>query len=263
MFVSEDSQKTDNKYTLYTYAFCGNIDSMIEYLSNIVEKEIWSFTEGGIDILRTYIFKTFEQCNKQNKIIISDDGEWSCANTGLLTPSGKDILIVFCKNDTSKSREQWFLKGFYDKTDRRFMDHFANVPSLATYTDNFEDFYFNPDLNIEISTDHILDDHWERINSQLKMPKDMVNALLAGVIEQAKIKVKRNVRLVVPQFYKGRIMYLLPIYFPTIDDKTVTMALAIEKTNSNQYRANTIFTKEDAYEKARLLMKPEANWLIE
>ncbi|MDY4795664.1 MAG: DUF3825 domain-containing protein [Dialister sp.] len=41
------------------------------------------------------------------------------------------------------------------------------------------------------------------------------------------------------------------------------MALAIEKTSTNQYRANTIFTREMAYEKARLLMKPESNWLIE
>lgn len=255
------TEGNDNKYTLYTYAFCGKIDNMIKYLSEIAEKEIWSFVDDGLDILRTYIFKTFEQCNKQGKIIYSDDEEWSCANTGLLTPNGKDILIVFNRKNKD---EKWFLKGFFDKTERRFMDHFTNIPALASYTDNFEDFYFNPDLNIEISTDHILDDNWNRIYEQLNMQKSIVKLLLEGVIEQAKIKVKRNVRLVVPQFYKGKIMYLLPICFPISDGTTyITMALAIEKTNTNQYRANTIFTKDVAYEKARLLMKPEANWLIE
>ena len=49
---------------------------------------------------------------------------------------------------------------------------------------------------------------------------------------------------------------------PVNDDELVTMALAVELTATNQYRANTIFTKEIAYEKARLLMKPESNWLI-
>ena len=57
-------------------------------------------------------------------------------------------------------------------------------------------------------------------------------------------------------------MYLVPINIPIDDEKRVTMALAVELTQQNQYRANTIFTKEMAYEKARLLMKPESNWLI-
>ena len=56
-------------------------------------------------------------------------------------------------------------------------------------------------------------------------------------------------------------MYLVPLKIPIGEDTYETMALAVEKIN-NQYRANTIFTKEIAYEKARLLMKPESNWLL-
>ncbi len=254
--------KKDN--TLFSFAFCGGIDGMIDYLSNLAEPEKWSFERDGHDILKTYIFKTFEQCNKQGKVLYSDDNEWCCSNTGLLTLNGKDILIVFQKNKKiNETQRDWQLKGFYDKTDRRYMDHFKEIPPLATYTDDYEDYYFNPELNIEINTDHILDDNWDRIYEQLNLSKNVVSALLVGVIEMAKIKVKRNVRLVVPQYYKGKIMYLLPINFPVDENKNVTMALAIEKTNTNQYRANTIFTKDIAYEKARLLMKPEANWLIE
>lgn len=85
---------------------------------------------------------------------------------------------------------------------------------------------------------------------------------MIGVIEETKIKIKRNIRLVVPQFYRNEIMYLLPIRIPINDDTFVTMALAVELTQSKQYRANTIFTKEMAYEKARLLMRPESNWLL-
>ena len=58
-------------------------------------------------------------------------------------------------------------------------------------------------------------------------------------------------------------MYLVPIKISNADGNFETMALAVEKTATNQYRANTIFTKEMAYEKARLVMKPESNWLAD
>ena len=38
------------------------------------------------------------------------------------------------------------------------------------------------------------------------------------------------------------------------------MALAVGYVN-NRYRVNTIFTLSMAYKNARLLMKPEADWL--
>lgn len=69
---------------------------------------------------------------------------------------------------------------------------------LATYTTNFEELYFNPDYNIIINTDHVLDDNWERIESVVKMNKTLMKTLLVGVIEEAKLRIKRNLRLVVP-----------------------------------------------------------------
>ena len=100
---------------------------------------------------------------------------------------------------------------------------------LATYTTNFEELYFNPDYNIIINTDHILDDNWERIESVVKMNKTLMKTLLVGVIEEAKLRIKRNLRLVVPQFYKNEIMYLVPIKISNADGNFETMALAVEK----------------------------------
>ena len=85
--------------------------------------------------------------------------------------------------------------------------------------------------------------------------------LISGALEETKKRIKRNMRLVVPQFYNGSIMYLLPLSIPFEDDKVVTFALAVERFK-NKYRANTIFTLDMAYGKARLLMRPESNWLL-
>ena len=152
--------------------------------------------------------------------------------------------------------------GFRDITERQFLNAFSSIPEIATYTDNYEELYFNPDYPIILSTDHILDDNWERIKEVVPLSKSIVKGLLVGVVEEAKKRIRRNMRLVIPQFYNNQIMYLLPIQIPVDDDKFETMALAVELTTTKQYRANTIFTKAMAYEKARLLMKPESNWLM-
>lgn len=256
-----------NDYTfIHNYAFCGaseGFDSMISYLSEIAEDEIWTFNSNQPNsLLKKYIIGTFSQCKKQDKVQYSDDQKYSCFNTGLLTPNGNDIIALFEKNNRPDA-QPWILRGFKDKCNREFMNLFSQVPELASYTTNFEELYFNPEYNIIVNTDHILDDNWDRIEKIIALSKTVVKTLLVGVVEEAKMRIKRNLRLVVPQFYHDKIMYLVPIRIPISDDVYETMALAVERTNTSQYRANTIFTKEMAYEKARLLMKPESNWLIE
>ena len=251
---------------IYNYAFCGGevgFNKMLQYLSENAEEEKWSFDESTPNsILKKYILGTFTQCFKQNKILVSDDGKFSCFNTGLLTTNGNDIIGLFEKNNRADA-QPWILKGFKDKCHRDFLDVFYKVPELATYTEDYQKLYFNPNYNIVVNTDHILDDNWERISSVINFDKIVVKSLLFGAIEDAKLRIRRNLRLVVPQYYRDEIMYLVPIKIPKNDGTYEIMALAVEKTDTEQYRANTIFTKEIAYEKARLLMKPESNWLIE
>lgn len=250
---------------LKEFAYLGTNEGyqkMIDYLTTIAEEETWTYNESQPNgILKNYIKGTFKRCYEQNKILYSLDNEWCCVNTGLLTPNGNDILMLFQKNKR-QGTFNWILKSFQDKTERTYMDIFDAIPDLATYTQNFELFYFNPQYPIIVSTDHILDDNWDRIKEVVPLSKPVVKSLMIGVIEESKRKIKRNLRLVVPQFYNNQIMYLMPIQIPIDDNKIVTMALAVELTSTKQYRANTIFTKEMAYEKARLLMKPESNWLL-
>ena len=251
--------------SIFNYAYCGTKEDFLSTMKNLsllVEDEPWTLNENEpYGVLRKYILGTFKQCYSQDKILMTDDGNYSCFNTGLLTPNGNDVLCVFQKN-WKPDVQPWVLRYFTDKTDRKYMDIFPCVPNLASYTSNYEELYFNPNYSLTINSDHILDDHWDRIHEVVPLPKNIVKALIEGAIEETKRKIKRNLRLVVPQYYNGKIMYLVPINIPIDDEKNITMALAVELTNHNQYRANTIFTKEMAYEKARLLMKPESNWLI-
>lgn len=80
---------------------------------------------------------------------------------------------------------------------------------------------------------------------------------MKGSLDITKKRIKRNHRIVIPLYYKGKITYLLPINI-----NGVKFALVVEKVRDKMYRANTIFTIEMAYASARLLMKPETDWLV-
>ncbi len=266
----EDADPSSVTIFKYAYFHDTSFAEHLAKLASIAEEENWGVSEGDrpFPVLWKYIEGTFRRCYVQDKILISEDGQYSCFNTGLLTKNGNDIVAMFVKSKkTGKGARPWYLHGFKEVADRFFLDKFSDIPELATYTDDYQKLYFNPNYPIIPNTDHILDDNWERIYEVIKHDKTVVRSLLVGVIEEAKKRIHRNMRLVVPQFYKDEIMYLLPINIPVGKDdegneRYETMALAVELTATNQYRANTIFTKEMAYEKARLLMKPESNWLI-
>ena len=133
----------------------------------------------------------------------------------------------------------------------------------AKYYDNYNELFYDPSCEIITNVDHIIDDNWERVKGIIKqeISKTLMKILLTGALCDTRKRIERNMRLVVPQFYNEKIMYLLPLSIEFDENNIVTFALAVEKFNS-KYRANTIFTLNMAYGKARLLMKPESNWLL-
>lgn len=278
------SQKRKGK--IFDYAFCGTNDIInreLEKLKKLAEPEEWNSTDSYFDNDRLYyyIVKTFDRCYEQDKIMESTNGDSSIFNTGLLTPHGEEIYGYFVINKPSKQCEnpqKWFFKSFIKESDRLFTDYFIITPKLANYTDNYADYYFDADKEISCNIGHIMDDHWSSIASLdddneiiisrfpenlVKLGKTVISSLIMNAFNVAKIRIKRNNRLVIPQYYNNEIMYLIPINIPITDDEYCTLALAVEKTNTGNYRANTIFTIDMAYSKARLIMKPESNWLID
>lgn len=62
----------------------------------------------------------------------------------------------------------------------------------------------------------------------------------------------------VPQYYEGKIQLLLPLCLMS-DDKP-DVAIAVTKKD-NSYQGHTCITLDMAYNNARLIAKPESNWL--
>jgi hypothetical protein len=252
-----------NGYKLLRFAYCkkNTDDNEMEYylsgLSSLAEPENWTTlgSKYSYDILDNYIKNTFEKAFDDHQINFSETKDYCSFNTGLLTPNGEDILCLF--NQFSMSdRFLWHLFDFKRESDVLVMNHFSSTAPVPMYFNNKTDLYFDPNLEIVKNFDHILEDHPERFPADLiSKGNTYVANLLTSSLDLTIKRCRRNYRIAVPQYYNKHITYLLPV---TLGDSL--MALAVEYING-RYRANTIFTLDMAYKNARLLMKPEADWL--
>lgn len=251
------SKKEDKKGSLlFRFAYMGDTEKALQELASLAEHEQWTTTGGREnDILLSYLTYTFEKTVKDNLVILSDDKDRAVFNTGLLTENGEDILCMFNKFESSQKFPMHFQK-FCKESDNDFMRHFSVTPTYVTYFDNPQDIYFDPSLEIVKNLDHILEDNFSRFPENLQNKgKHYILSLLSSGLDLTIKRCKRNYRIAVPQYYNEEITYLLPV-----DLDGTKMALAVGAING-RYRANTIFTLAMAYKNARLLMKPEADWL--
>lgn len=247
-----------NKNTLLRFAYTGTkekFNDKLNALASKAETENWSITSPN-SILYSYIVHTFDRLVDENKILFSEDEKYASFNTGLLTELGEDILGLFAKNTYTNNKAPWILIGFFSESDRKFIENFNKIPKLANYFDNPALMYFNPELPIIVSTNHIMNENSVRFPSNLTSDIKLFLTLFKGSVDIMKKKISRNYRLVVPQFYQKKLTYLLPL-----DINGYKCALAAELLPNGQYRANTVLTLEMAYNNARLLMKPETDWL--
>lgn len=257
---------------LKRYAFLGSrshFDSKLHFLERYAEREKWRFKNKGnedaqeeFNVLFYYIIHTFDRCYKQGKIVISDDEKVALFNTGLLTPNDDEIYCLFTASDTYDAdnpfSNYWYLNKFVSEQERDFMQLGLKKPEMATYFDSYNELYFDPDLEISLNFDHIYDDNYSRLPPSIQMlEKSVACQVFDGFLSHTKKRIRRNSRIPVPQFYRDKIMFLIPVQG---FDKT-PIVLALEKIN-NGYRANTVLTMNMAYNCARLLTRPESNWLL-
>ena len=81
---------------------------------------------------------------------------------------------------------------------------------------------------------------------------------LEGAINYSVRLAQRSYRVAVPQYYRGRIQLLLPLYLR--ESGSPDLALTLEK-HGEWYRAATVLYPDWAYRHARLLSRPNSEWL--
>lgn len=192
----------------------------------------------------------------------------------------------------SPTNKKWFLKTRARAGDR-VLTEFSSLPAMATYWEDAADLIFNPALHVQLNVDHIVRDNLSRFPVELGgqldpdgTPRDLQEPEMAdaeygndkdddddeyveniplatrnaleGAMKHSIRLAQRTYRVAVPQFYHGRIQLLLPLFLR--DARKPDLALTLEK-HGDWYRAATVLYPDWAYKHARLLSRPNSEWL--
>lgn len=241
------------------------MDERMDELVILAENENWAYENIEVDypypILYNYLNNTYKRLKQENKIIYLDeeDNTRGCFNTGLLTEEQEDILAYFRLNNRP-DKERWFLEAFVLESDRRLLS-FPNIPEVTDYFEGSkrEDLVFNPCLPIRVRYEHILSHNIDRFPESFQERSSYEQRIaLDGAIEYAKKRVQRNYKVAVPQYYQNMIQLLLPISLEV--KQRADVALVVER-HDTFYISSTCLPLDWAYNNARLLAKPDSNWL--
>ncbi|HWI60211.1 MAG TPA: DUF3825 domain-containing protein [Symbiobacteriaceae bacterium] len=234
----------------------------LEEVAGLAIPEKWTYENFASrqrhPILRSYLAKTYERVRQQGKLV--REGGRVLFNSGLINRWFKEIYIV-CEEAGDGSSALLSPRPILEN-DRLVLEAFKNRrPAIATFFDSLADVMFDSALEVVTDDVHIIEDNIARIPQEYRaLRTSQIFALFQSAVEFARVMARRNYRLVMPQYYNGRIQFLMPIYLSGEFSGVPDCALALERIH-DCYRGNTILTLDMAYQNARLIAKPDPTWL--
>ena len=224
--------------------------------------------------LRNYLNYTFIRLNSLESadpgryFHYSSDQDWVCFNTGLQNSFGVDLIATFQKYKiTEKSGEgikpDWVFKGCDASNDKQYRYHFGTfVPDIAWYSTDSRDFVFDVSYWLDKEAfDHLFDRAKERAGLP-NASDEVVRNYLRGAIENLIPKIRRNYKIAIPVYFveEHRMQLLLP--FVSASDSCDVSCFLVERDDIHKsYHLKTIFDLDQAYFSARLITRPDKEWL--
>lgn len=239
------------------------------------------------------------QTNPSKKKIVELDN-YACFNTGLVDKRYRPIYAMFTKNShvTQKWQLLDFCIESEGYAGKEMVRNFSPSPARAHYFDKPADMLYDITCG-KPKTDlhHIVVERTSRLPIKLlqdncprsftwqdptKMDAaakkryfcDLGQAIDADevVCREIESKIDKAIDLAMKRV-EWNFKTAIPMYFPTmnimslllplsiIKEDEVNAALVVEKTKANNYIGHTILTLEMAYSNARLVSRPDSDWL--
>jgi len=279
--------KLDTRYPLQRFAWLGVEEQMIEDLRQRVLDENWDYRTSPSgkrnEILYNYIHFTFARLMEEDrgrapaerKIRIREDLKdhtpLAVFNTGLVDKRYESVYALFEPNDRGRS-PRWKFMAFCipgEDAGKLLSMYFNPLPMPARYFTSTSELLYDPDAPLHPDYRHILTEDRERLPKELLQRvegMDQVRAekalkmYLDQAIELARKRARWNFKTAIPHYFPTlkRLDFLLPLCL--LDDKTVNVALAVQRTETG-YLGNTILPLDWAYKSARLVCRPDSDWL--
>lgn len=253
------------------FAYFHDFYASLNDLEQLAADENWKYAnmDGRKNqqnpILENYIHHTFKrlrdeyvEANEEEKNgIIYIDEQIACFNVGLYTKNYNAIYAVLKPAKKETDRKPFTFSGFEQQASWR-LEGIKQLPRRANYFSDLSELLYDSSLGFRANIEHILSENIDRFPAELR-DSPMLGTLFSGAVGTAQKRVEANYRVAVPTYYKGSICLMLPICL-TAPTKT-DLALAIQRKDGF-YTAKTILTLDMAYNDARLIAKPDNDWLI-
>lgn len=224
--------------------------------------------------LKNYLNYTFrrlvdlENNDPDRYFVYSQDREWIAFNTGLQNIHAVDLFAIFqCYQKRPDSPEKvvpdWVFKGCYAPIDFQYRKNFGTgVPEIAWYSTDSRDYIFDTTYQLQHDVfDHLFDRAKDRAGLP-NSPDEVVRNYLRGALENLVPKIKRNYKIAIPVFYveEKHMQLLLP--FVSASNTNDISCFLVDRDDENKiYRLKTIFDLDQAYFSARLITRPDKEWL--
>lgn len=184
---------------------------------------------------------------------------------------------------------------------KRIVSSFNPLPQTATYFEHKEDLLFDTDRSLIINYDHVIVDNMARLpvafleeglrgdaealelleglrnntvadrEDALKRVRELLEnndaafmylrVRLDDAIQRARKRVRWNYKTAIPMYYPraNTMSLLLPICLTSTT--RADAALVVELMESGNYQGQTVLTMRQAYQDARLVCRPDSDWL--
>jgi hypothetical protein len=242
---------------LYDFAWCKDFDKKLTSLAAMTQ-EAWSIgPNNDCLILKNYIEYTFQKVYDEGKVF--EEPYYSVFNTGLYNSYYEPLFAYFTQNRVP-DRQAWVLENFCTSYQLAALG-ITVVPPRANYFDDPAALVFDTNCEIIPQYDHIFGkaENFARIPPSVQ---DSANRILLfdGAIQRAKAMINADYKVAIPQYYKGRVQLLLPMFLSS--PYTPDLALVVSR-GETAYMGHTCLTLEMAYANARLIARLEGTWLQE
>lgn len=252
--------------TLYDFAQIPDYYATIENLAALVEDEDWNYhntpsTQTNYPILENYIRNTYIRLSREKKVAYSNDSQYCCFDTGLLSKNQHEpVYMQFCINSNPSVDCYWYFSKFFRKGEHE-VGKYAKLPEMAFYWDDPSKLVFDTRKELVVNVEHIIQDNKARFPSEYStLPDYQLQLIIDGSVQAAQDRLRRNYKIAVPQYFitSGTIQLLIPLCLKAQD--TADLAIVVEDYGT-MYRASTCLTLDQAINNARLLARPDRDWL--
>ena len=248
-------------------------ETPFQRLADMARQEDWNYRDPefqkkreNLPILTNYLNQTFLRLQEQKKIKLVGNRARACFNTGLLTPDNKDIFAVFRRNakaSKDNDRPDWWFENWFDSENDQ-ISQFKPLPETATYIKEPADLFYDDSYRIKLKLKHIVDDdaNHQRLPSQLQNKNMLAKDKIEDAAKETEKRCRRNYRIAIPGWYPKwqKVQLLLPLYL-TSSERADLALVADKDTDSKTYIVRTALTLDMAYRHARLIARPDREWL--